>query len=441
MHYPRRAAEFISAVFLFALFLAPPVVRAQTPPGFRPDRILVRPNPGADLQPLHAAIGTQVLRTFPSIGGLQVVQLPDHLTPDGAIAAYQASGFVRYAERDYVLRLNAEPNDVRYVGGDLWNLHNTGIYGGTPGADIKAPAAWDLQRTAPNIIVAIIDTGIRLTHEDLAPNLWLNPGESGGGLFGIDRRLNLQDDDGNGFIDDAHGINAVLGTGLPWDDHGHGTHVSGTIGAAGNNTLGIVGVAWRVQLMACKGFDALGDGAISDLITCIDYARVKGAHIINASWGDPSFTSTALFDAVERVRQAGIIFVAAAGNWNADNDLNPPFPASYDLDNVIAVAATDRMDQRASFSNYGATTVDLAAPGAPVMSCWNTADNDYRYYDGTSMATPHVAAACALVWARFPTLTHQQVIARVLTTVDPLPSLAGKTTTGGRLNLQRALGP
>src|SRR5207249_4831682 len=166
--------------------------------------------------------------------------------------------------------------------GDLWNLKNLGQYSGVPGADIHAPEGWDIQNTASNVIVAVIDTGVRYTHEDLAPNMWINPGETGLDELGRDKATNGVDDDGDGYIDDVHGINTLLNNGDPNDDYGHGSHVAGIIGAAGNNSLGVVGVCWRVQLMACESIDSQGNGSISDAITCIDYARSKGARIINA---------------------------------------------------------------------------------------------------------------------------------------------------------------
>src|SRR5438552_4367863 len=192
--------------------------------------------------------------------------------------------------------------------------------------------------------------------------------------------------------------------------------------------------------MEWKFLDSTGDGFISDAIKCMDYARSKGAKVVNASWGSPSFTSTALHDAIDSLRQAGIIFVAAAGNSAGNNDVSPLYPASYELDNIISVAATTRTDELAFFSNYGASTVDLGAPGAAIFSCWNGSDSDYRFNDGTSMAAPHVAGACALLMAHFPNDNYQQIINRVLSNVDPLPSLAGKCVSGGRLNLQKALG-
>src|SRR6266567_1801482 len=446
----------VAAVALPAPSFAQAIIQPGGVAGARGDRILVKPNPGADLTQLNAALGTRVLSTFAAIGGLQTLELAAGADAQSLIALYQQSGLVEYAEPDFIVEASLAPNDPRYLDGSLWGLHNTGIYGGVPGADIRAPEGWDTQSTASNIIVAVIDTGARFTHEDLAANMWVNPGESGRDALGLDKSTNGMDDDGDGFIDDVHGINAILGTGIPWDDHGHGTHVSGTIGAVGNNSVGVVGVAWNVQLMACKFLDATGHGSVSDAITCIDYARKKGANIINASWGDyltapfngilPDLhnnpaKSQALHDAIASARDAGILFVAACGNDGTDNDAHPLYPASYtDLDNIIAVAATDRTDTRAWFSNYGATTVALGAPGAAIFSCWNGSDSDYRYLDGTSMAAPHVAGVCALVWSYSPANTYSQIRNRVLSNTDPLPSLAGKCVSGGRLNLQKALG-
>src|SRR2546426_1438815 len=401
---------------------------------FRQDRILVKPKRGVILSALgelHALVGAQVLQSYPGIGNLLVLKVPPAASASDLIAIYRHSGLVEYAEPDYPVEDLRAPNDFRYGDGSLWGLHNTGQLGGVPGADIDAQDAWDIQNTADNIIVAVIDTGVRYTTEELAAHSWVNPGEIAG---------NGVDDDGDGFVDDVHGINTVANSGDPNDDHGHGTHVSGIIGAVGNNDVGVVGVAWKVQIMACKFLDPSGNGFISDAIKCIDYARSKGAKVINASWGSTTFNSTALRDAIDNLRQAGIIFVAAAGNSAQDNGVNPIYPASYDLDNIISVAATTRTDDLAFFSNYGSTTVDLGAPGAAIFSCWNGSDSDYRYNDGTSMAAPHVSATCALLMAHYPNENYQQIIDRILSNVDPLPSLAGKCVSGGRLNLQKALG-
>src|SRR5258708_4609498 len=253
----------------------------------RSDRILVKPLPGVDLTVLNLQLGVTVLRTFPAIGNLTVLQLPAGSLVSTVISAYQTSGLVQYAEPDYLVHLLVDPNDFRYWDGSLWAMKNTGQQGGTAGADIKAPQGWDIQHDATNVIVAVVDTGIRLTHEDLAANLWTNPNPSS--------------------INDVHGINAITGTGDPTDDYGHGSHVSGTIGAVGNNSVGVVGVAWRVQLKALNVIDAQANGAISYAITCIDYARSHHANIINASWGGTGFQSTALHDAIASARDPGIL--------------------------------------------------------------------------------------------------------------------------------------
>lgn len=402
-------------------------------PPARTDRLLIKPKRNAAVRTTDVLGGGTVQRTFQTFGGLQVVRLPAGVSVDAAIRLLKANNQVEYAEPDYYVKLQGtEPNDFRYYTGELWGLHNTGYLGGTPGADIKAPEAWDIRTGAPNIIVALVDSGVRQTHEDLAPNLWRNPGEIPG---------NGIDDDGNGVIDDVHGFNAYLDNGEPEDDLGHGTHVAGTIGGVGNNSVGVVGVAWRVQLMPTKFTDPQGNGSISDAIACIDYARKHGAHVINASWGAPDlFNSTALRDAIAAARDAGIIFVTVAGNNQGDNDAVPYYPGAFDLDNIVVATATDRNDQLAFFANYGKDSVDLGAPGYNIFSTWFGSDTDYQYYNGGSMAVAHVSGAAALVRAQFPGENYRSVIKRILDGTDPLPTLQGKTATGGRLNLFKALG-
>lgn len=433
---------------MLSLLGALPVLQAlepgiASPADARPDRIIIRAKSGAASEALakvHARLGTKALNVARHRGEApDVVSLPPGLSVGRALETFRASGAVDYAEPDYLLKLLATPNDTRYLNLDQWNLNNTGIYGGVPGADVSAEAGWDLQTDASNIIVAVVDTGVRYTHEDLAANMWINAGESGVDALGRNKRTNGVDDDGNGYIDDVHGINVLNGSGNPTDDWGHGTHVAGIVGAVGNNALGVTGVAWRVKLMAIKFIDASANYSVSDAITALNYARAHGARIVTASWGNYAFTSQALRDAITALRNAGIIVTAAAGNDNNNNDTFPLYPASYEFDNILAVAATNRVDGRAGYSNYGATTVDLGAPGSPVFSTWGAADNAYQYYEGTSMAAPHLAGACALLWARFPSDTYQQIIARVLSTVDPLPSLNGRAKSNGRLNLGAAL--
>jgi subtilisin family serine protease len=398
-----------------------------------PTRIIVKPRAGVnakEIAGMHARYGGHLHRKYPQMGGWEVVELPTPLNVDAVVERYRANALVESAEPDSLLRGLYAPNDPLFTDGTLWNLHNTGT-GGEADADIDAPEAWDIHRDASGIIVAVIDTGVRYTHEDLAANTWRNSTEVPG---------NQLDDDGNGYVDDVHGINARLNTGDPMDDHGHGTHVAGIIGAVGGNGVGCVGAAFRVQIMGLKFLHTDLHGTVSDAIECIDYARAKGAKVINASWGHyTDYTSVALYDAIARARDAGIIFVTAAGNDGMDNDTINFYPANYELDNIVVVAATTRYDVLAGFSHYGARTVDLGAPGLDVVSTWGGADDAYSSQNGTSMAAPHVAAACALLWARFPSLTYRQVIQRVFETVDPLPALNGNTLTGGRLNLRNAL--
>jgi len=399
---------------------------------FREGRILVKVKPGVTmsrLEAFHHANSNTVLRTFSAIGNLQVVKLPPGVLAKTAIQRITRSGLVDYAEPDYILQGFLLPGDPKFV--NQWALDNQGQSSGISGADIHAISGWDLQTDATGIVVAVIDSGIRYTHEDLAANMWINPGEIAG---------NGIDDDHDGYIDDIYGISALKDTGDPNDDYGHGTISAGVLGAVGNNGKGITGVAWKVQLMACQFLDAQFQGMVSDAIQCIDYARSKGARIINASWGMPTYNSQALYDAIDSTRQAGMLFVAAAGNFGNNSDTTSPiYPASFSLDNIISVAATDYSDALTSWSSYGPTTVDLAAPGLAVLSCaW---DNDSAYVSdsGTSLSAPLVAGACALAWARFPGDSYLQIKNRILTGVDQLPSLAGKCVTGGRLNLAKVL--
>ncbi|HYC70098.1 MAG TPA: S8 family peptidase [Opitutaceae bacterium] len=453
MHRSRRLVPvFLSGLLALAASAPEASAQASLAPAasaaraarVREDRVIVRVKAGRDLGLLHRQLGTRGRRLRHREGGRSEVSRFEVVDialgrREQVIAALQRSGLVDYAEPDYVLEALAEPNDFRFWDGSNWHLRNTGIYGGTPGADIDAMAGWDVRTSAAGVTVAVVDTGIRLTHEDLRPNLWVNPGESGLDSLGRDKRANGVDDDANGFVDDVHGINVLNRTGNPHDDYGHGTHVGGIIGAATNNSVGIAGVAWQVKLMALKFLDYQGHGSISGAIECMQYARDNGAKIVNASWGSYSFTSQALRDCIVDLRTNGILFVAACGNSAGDNDVNPLWPASYEYDNVIAVAATNRTDGKPAFSNWGRTTVDLAAPGSPIYSAWKNSDSDYRYLDGTSMAAPQVAGAAALVWAHCPGLRYDQVKRYILENTEPNAAYANKTVTGGRLNLARIL--
>ena len=414
--------------FIFGLWLLnmSPVFGAATLE-YRTDQILIQPKTGisrAALTTFHAAQGAKVAQAFPAVGGSQVIILPAGETVQMLIAKYQQSGLVEFAEPDYLVHADATtPNDPKYLDGTLWGLNNYGQNGGTIHADIAAPEAWDVLTSASNIVVAVLDSGIRATHEDLAANMWVNP------------------------YDGGHGFNAFTGTNDPSDDGGsHGTMVAGVLGAMGNNGKGVTGVAWRVQMMAVKCLNN-GTGSDSTVIACIDYARTNGAKIINASFDSPA-PSLALSNAIVAARDAGIIWVASAGNGNpgVNIDVSPTYPACYAIDNIVSVAYTTRTDALGSLSNYGATNVDLAAPGDQIYTTYDSSDSGYNTFTynftaGTSYAAPYVSGALALMLTKYPTENYQQIIQRLLNATDPLPSLAGKCVTGGRLNLKQALNP
>lgn len=340
-----------------------------------------------------------------------------------------ATGAFKYVEPDYRLKLLATPTDARFADGTLWGLKNTGQNGGVSGADIGAEAAWDITAGSPDVIVAVIDTGIRYTHQELSSRMWINLDEIPG---------NSVDDDSDGYIDNVHGINAINGSGDPMDDNDHGTHVAGTIGAAANDGNPLVGVAWNVRLMACKFLDANGSGSSSDAIECINFAVANGAKVLNNSWGGGPFEQ-ALFDAIESARNAGVLFVAAAGNESNNNDSSASYPASYSVDNVISVAAMDRADQLASFSNIGRNSVHLGAPGVSIYSSTSGSDSEYQTFNGTSMAAPHVSGVAALVMSHFPGISLSELRQRILQGAVPVAALTSFTQTGGRLNALNAL--
>jgi serine protease len=354
----------------------------------------------------------------------------DKISSKAALEKLKGNAAVLYAEPDYTVHAAVTPNDSRYS--ELWGMNNTGQTGGVDDADIDAPEAWDISTGNRSVVVGVIDTGIDYNHPDLAANAWVNPNEIAGD--GIDN-------DNNGYIDDVHGINAITGTGDPMDDNNHGSHVSGTIGAEGNNGEGVVGVNHQVSIVGCKFLDSAGSGATSDAITCIDYMVALGnngtkVRALNNSWGGGGF-SQALADAVTTSEQADILFVAAAGNSATDNDTNPSFPSNYENANVLAVASTTASDTMSSFSQWGATTVDLGAPGSAILS--TVAGGGYESFSGTSMATPHVTGAAALVLSVNPNLTAIELKEILMASGDDNAALVGKTVTGKRLNVRNAL--
>jgi len=414
--------------------LVPTVSQASHAPG----EVLVKfkaGTPASEKVLIHATADVDVVSEIRELG-VQRVKSRRGESTEALLQRYKGDPRVEYAEPNIIYHALVFPNDPRFS--DLWGLHNTGQFGGTVDADIDAPEAWDSQIGSPTVVVADIDSGMDLNHPDLAANLWINPGEIAG---------NGIDDDGNGKVDDYRGWDFANGDNNPSDDYGHGSHTAGTIAAVGNNAVGVTGVAWQAQIMPLKFLDASGSGSSFDAADAIVYAADMGAKISNNSWGcnGASCFSVTIQNAIAYANTAGMLFVVAAGNDGTNNDVTPDYPCAYSQPNIVCVAATDRNDQLASFSNYGVSTVDLGAPGALILSTVPNGSCDfcdpsrYVFASGTSMAAPHVSGAAALIRSQFPSFTLTQVKDAILNAVDPLPSLAGITVTGGRLNVQRAL--
>lgn len=426
----RESVPLIAIVaLLFTVTPAEPRTpgKAELSHDYVPGELIVKPRSGASL----AAIGTlrsrlnaQVKNTFPSIGAeLWVVA---GMSVDEALARFSADPSVEYAEPNF--RIHATgfiPDDPLFE--SQWALHNTGQTGGLPGADIDAPEAWE-STTGEGVVVAVIDGGVDWSHPDLQTSLWINPGEIPG---------NGIDDDGNWFVDDVRGWDFVENDNDPLEDQGHGTHTSGTIAAGAHNGIGVAGISWSAKVMPLRFLNEFGTGSNADAIRALEYAMRMGASITSNSWGSYSY-SEALRDAIEATRDAGLLFVAAAGNRRSDLDVFNYYPAGYDLNNIISVASTNKHDRISVFSNFGATRVDLAAPGTDILSTFP--GGGYVMMSGTSMAVPYVAGAAALVWSASPDLNYMEVKEFLMESTDPLPALAGMCVTGGRLNAFNAIG-
>lgn len=324
---------------------------------YKPGEVLVRFKSAATTAARTGAlatIGASRLRTVKGVAGLQVAGLAKNMSVEEAVKALAADPAVVYAQPNYRRQIAVTPDDTRFD--ELWGMHNTGQTGGSDDADIDAPEAWDIATGSADVKVAVVDTGIDYNHPDLDDQLWTNPGEIAD---------NGIDDDENGYVDDVYGIDTVNDDSDPFDDHGHGSHVSGTIGGEGNNGLGVAGVNWDVTIMPVKTFDAGGSGWDEDIIEALAYVNMMGADVSSNSWGGGGY-SQAMYDEIEAFPG---LFCAAAGNDSMDNDSWMAYPASYDLDNILSVAATDMWDELAWFSNYGVATVDVGAPGDGILSC------------------------------------------------------------------------
>jgi subtilisin family serine protease len=439
----------------------------------RKDEWLVQLGNAAISQVTSVAAASRLFSNSPFpvqvVGGLGMAGSLLVRTPGTAVDAaknwFRSQRSIASIEPNAVVRATATPNDPGYP--QLWGLNNTGRTGGTPDADIDAPEAWGLTTGSRSIVVAVIDTGVDYNHPDLAANIWTNRGEiSGNGI----------DDDRNGFTDDVHGVNFLINgddplnkRGDPMDDNGHGTHVAGIIAAAGDNGIGVIGVSRTSSIMALKFLGADGSGNSADAVRAVNYATMMrttygvDVRLTNNSWDDGG-SSVLLRNAIAESGRAGLLFIAAAGNGGADrigdnNDQFPVYPAGYELDNIVSVAATDRNDRLAPYSNFGANRVHLAAPGgdnSPTPNGWYSDRNilstypvrldtrdgiqdGYTFMAGTSMAAPHVSGVAALAWSLNPLATPEEIRNALLGGVDHVPSLAGKVATGGRLNARRTL--
>ena len=421
-----------AALFVFCLSLCVSVfaLNASAKSDFVEGELLVKYKSGTASRAavsVNQIVGAVAVEEFPELKW-QRVKLPAEMSVRDAIKRYESFGEIESVQPNFYYHLLATPNDPQFT--------NVGMYGLNK---IGAPTAWDLTTGSSAVVVADIDTGLKYDHPDLAANAWKNPGEIAG---------NAIDDDGNGFVDDVYGYDFFYNDSNPFDDAGgHGTHTAGTIGAVGNNNVGVVGVNWNVRIMAIKIYSPQGtDSTSAMLVNAYNYVRMmkqRGVNIrvTNNSYGgcgEACGYDQATKDALDAMGDAGILNVFAAGNNGSNNDTTPFYPASYDSPSILAVAASNFTDDRAGFSNFGAIGVDVAAPGSGVLSTFTNA-NGYATLSGTSMAAPHVSGAAALLSAYNPNLSPASLKATLMNTVDPIASWTGFVKTGGRLNVAKAL--
>lgn len=433
------AISFALAVVLFAGLPSATSTAFASGDLFKKDEILVKLKKNAPVtgSGIISALAMERARRMLSGRGSDRVyklKLAPGETVENKLTAASMSPDVELAQPNYIYHALEKPDDPLFK--LQWGLLDTGqnvmSMHGKRGADIKMPFAWDRATGSNDIVVAVIDSGIDYTHPDLADNVWTNPSPGN-----------------DGYANDIHGINAITGSGDPFDDLGHGSHVSGIIGAVGDNALGICGINWHVSIMALKFLDSTGSGTTANAVTCINYAvneKKAGVdvRVINASWGGPAGGSVdqILQAAIQTASDNGILFVAAAGNNGSDNDTEPMYPASFNnISGVISVAATSMNDKLAYFSDYGKNTVNVAAPGVNILSAWPASlsgnGTPYMVESGTSMAAPHVSGLAALTASVNKSLTAAQIKSLILDNADylKLPLI-----TGGRINAARTIG-
>jgi subtilisin family serine protease len=401
--------------------------------------VLVRFRSGTTIERIKSLIlrnNDRLEDEYENVTGLVAIDDLDGLDAETVAREYAALGEVEYAEPNYEIHLehsspgkHKHANDVKF--GEQWSLENTGQDGGTAKADISALRAWSKTTGSSKIVVAVLDSGVNYIHPDLVNNIWVRPAG-----------MSPYTDDELGEFNDLHGFNATDNRRDPMDDNGHGTHCAGIIGAEGDNNFGIAGINWNVEIMPLKFLNANGSGTTKDAIEAINYAIERkragvNVRIISASWGSTQ-KSKALSDAIKSAGDEGILFIAAAGNSSEDSDKRPHFPAGYNLPNMVSVAALDRNDNLAGFSNYGAKSVHIAAPGREILSTW--LNEEFYVASGTSMATPEVAGVAALILSVNPKMSVKELRDKLLGSVDKLDSLTGKVVTGGRINAAKAVG-
>lgn len=412
-------------VLFLLIGISPFLAHAQPLQGRVAGELLVKYRAGASASAARQTdlrMGGRVLEKYAAIGW-QRVKLPAGRSVDQAMAEYARSPYVESVQPNYHYRLLATPNDASYS--QLWAM-----------SKISAPQAWDISTGSSAVVIANIDSGVKYDHEDLAANMWTNAGETPN---------NGVDDDNNGFIDDYYGYDFYYNDPDPMDENGHGTHTAGTMGAVGNNSIGVAGVNWNVKIMAIKIYDAAGQTTTSAmLINAYNYVRMMkqrgvNVRVTNNSYGgcnEACGYDQATKDAIDALSREGVLQVFAAGNNGTNIEAAGFYPASYDSPWIISVANSTATDARNAGSNFGPESVDLAAPGTSVYS---TLPSGYGSLTGTSMAAPHVAGAAALLSGHNPSLSTASLKATLLNSVDQLPGWANVVKTGGRLNVARAL--